>query len=208
MTGTPVINPPKHVAGTGAPASEAAVVSLVEGIAKGDTAALGVFYEEWFDRAFDLTRTLTGRDESFCLDVVQDAMMKVIRKLRPALGITTRAALDAWFARVVHTTAIDQLRREARRRRRELGRTEPGAHAGAHASADELAHLDERIKWVAAEVRHLDSRETSMVVMRYGQDRSLESVGAEHGMTVGATHGRFRRLLERLRLAGKERFDE
>lgn len=183
------------------------VVSLIAGIAAGDTRALGEFYEEWFDRAFDLARQLTRRDESFCLDVVQDAMMKVIRKLRPGLGIMTRGSLEAWFARVVHTTAIDLLRREARRRRREAAPA-ASARGEAPASADEVAHLEERITWLSAEVRRLDSGEASMVAMRYLQERSLEAVGEEHGMTGAAAHGRLRRLLGRLRIAGKERFHD
>ncbi len=214
VTGAPVINPPPPpptggaVAQGRAPGAEPKVVALIEGIGVGDTRALGEFYEEWFDRAFDLTRTITRRDESFCLDIVQDAMMKVIKKLRPGLGITTRPSLDAWFSRVVHTTAIDQLRREARRRRRELAPGIRDARGAEHPSADELAHLDERIKWLMGEVRRLDLEEASMVAMRYGQDRSLDSVGAEHGMTIGAAHGRIRRMLDRLRRSGKERFHD
>jgi RNA polymerase sigma factor (sigma-70 family) len=195
--------------GTVAPI-EPGVVSLITGIGAGDTRALALFYEEWFDRAFDLARTLTRRDEAFCLDVVQDAMMKVIHKLRPGLGITTRGSLDAWFARVVHTTAIDQLRREARRRKREVAPAdrEQRARGDVIPSADELAHLEERINWLTNEVRRLDSQEASLVAMRFGKDRSLEAVGEEHGMTVGATHGRIRRLLDRLRRTGKERFHD
>lgn len=188
--------------------AEPGVVALVEGIAAGDTRALAAFYEEWFDRAFDLARVLTRRDEAFCLDVVQDAMMKVIRKLRPGLGITTRASLDAWFTRVVHTTALDQLRREARRRKREGAQVERDALGGAMPGADEIAHLNERINWLTREVRRLEGEEASLVAMRFGKERSLEAVGEEHGMTVGAAHGRIRRLLDRLRRSGKERFYE
>lgn len=180
-------------------------MALIAGIGAGETRALGVFYEERFDQGFELARRLTRRDESFCMDVVQEAMMKVIRKLRPSLGITSRRSLDAWFARVVHTTAIDLLRREARRRRSE-GRLREAPGGGV--SADRESELEERIRWLTGEVRRLDMEEASLVRMRFAGERSLEAVGTEHAMTAGAVHGRLRRLLGKLRMAGKERFDE
>lgn len=184
---------------------DAVVVRLIEGIARGDSAALTVFYDQWFDRAYDMARGLTRRDEAFCLDVVQDAMLKVIRKLRPALGITTRGGLDAWFTRVVHTTAIDQLRREARRHGREAG---PRKNAQEQPSASDLAQLDERLRWLTAELSRLEGEEAALVDGRFRGERSLEVVGAAHGLSGGAVHGRVRRVLERLRRAGKERFHE
>ena len=72
----------------------------------GDAEALTGFYEAWFDRAFVLARALTRRDESFCLDVVQDARMRVVRSLPP---LEEAAALGRWMVRVVHTTALDLL---------------------------------------------------------------------------------------------------
>ena len=185
------------------------VVSMVRAIGRGESGALAVFYESWFDRAFDLARGLTRRDEAFCLDVVQEAMMKVIKKLNPSLGIRTRASLDAWFTRVVHTTAIDALRREARRRQRDAARAGPAARQGPdHPSAIDLAHIEERLAWLGSELRRLEGEEASLVTLRFAQDKSLEAVGEEHGMTAGAVHGRIRRLIERLRRSGKERFHD
>lgn len=186
-------------------ASDRRTVAMIEGISRGDAAALTAFYEAWFDRAFDLTRSLTRRDEAFCLDVVQDAMMKVIRKLRPSLGITTPASLEAWFRRVLHTTALDHLRRERRRVSREAGRTGNGPSLVAGTAG---AELDEQMAWLAGELERLDGQDASLVAMRYGRGRPLGEVGEAHGMTTGVVHGRVRRLLERFRLAGKEKFHE
>lgn len=188
---------------------DTAVVKMIEGIAAGDSAALAAFYDEWFDRTFDLARRLTRRDEAFCLDVVQDVMMKVIAKLRPGLGITSRLSMELWFVRVVHTTAIDLLRREFRRHRRELGAdARRGGVQDAHSSAAEVAQRRERLEWLTAEMSRMEREDASLVAMRFGSGRPLSSAGDEFGMTVGAAHGRLRRLLERVRRVGKERFDE
>ena len=56
---------------------------LTAAIARGDPTAFGRFYELWFDPALALARSISGRDESFCLDVVQDCMLRVVRSMKP-----------------------------------------------------------------------------------------------------------------------------
>ncbi len=73
---------------------------LTDGIVSGDDEAFTCFYETWFDRMYAEARRLTGRDESFCLDVVQDAMLRVIRKLKP---LDTEPALARWVRRTVRS---------------------------------------------------------------------------------------------------------
>src|SRR5690606_20630028 len=106
---------------TGAPTSEqvrAADTSLqtTSAIARGDAEAFAQFYEVWFDRMVLMARSVTGRDESFCLDVTQDAMLRIVRSMRP---MATEDDLRRWLLRIVHTAALDRLRSEDRRRRRE-----------------------------------------------------------------------------------------
>ena len=57
------------------------VRELTAAIASGDTEALASLYREHFDSLYGQARRITGRDESFCLDVVQDAFMRVIRSI-------------------------------------------------------------------------------------------------------------------------------
>lgn len=174
------------------------IVAMIRAISENDAPALARFYEGWFDRAFELARRLTGRDESFCLDVVQEAMMKVLRSLRPSLGITTAGALDAWFSRVVHTTAIDLLRREARRRRRETSHRRAGVRpSGEDAAA--LVALEDQAAWIAAELAREGDLDASLAALRFGHHQSLEAMGEHHSMTPAAVHGRLRRLFDRLR---------
>ena len=93
-------------------------------IAAGDTAAFARFYDRWFDTVYAEAARATGRDEAFCLDVVQDAMMRVIRSMRP---LPAEDDVRRWLRAVVHSCAYDRLRSETRRRRRETAaaRTRP-----------------------------------------------------------------------------------
>ena len=179
------LTPPSH----GSAADDTA--ALTRAAARGDTAAFGTIYERWFDRALSAAHRLTGRDESFCLDVVQDAMLRAARRL-PALP--HEAALGAWLCRAVHRAALDRLRAEKRRAARErssAGQVHPTPGRPPEA-------LDEDIAWLRAQLRELPPDDGWMLGARFGQNRTLAQVGASLGLTGDAAHGRIRRALQRV----------
>ncbi|MGE3108154.1 MAG: RNA polymerase sigma factor [Phycisphaerales bacterium] len=200
-----------------APAAEqvlpAGIALLVRAIAAGDTSAFAEFYETWFDRALDLARHLTRRDDHFCLDIVQDAMLRAARSLSPRLGITTRQDLDRWMTRVVHTTALDVLRKESRRRvreqrgpRRSPVRRDPIASEAASSDAREQVLLAERITWIRAELDTLDAAERDLLMARFAGGRTVAQAAMEAGTSAGSATGRLTRVLARLRQTGREWF--
>src|SRR5262245_17408630 len=177
------------------------VLALTTAIHAGDTAAFAVFYQTWFDRAFALARSLTHRDESFCLDVVQETMLRVVRALRPTPDATT---LERWMKKVVHTTALDALRREQRRQRREQKSADPTA------SADTVGDLDleDRLRWLEGELKSLSRADRALLEQRFVRGNTLESAGAALGLSGHAAHGRLRRLIEQLRSSARRIFHE
>lgn len=177
-------------------AADAAARRLTAAVARGDRAALAEFYELWFDRAYLLARSITRRDESFCLDVVQEGMLRIVRSVRP---MGSHADLERWMVRVIHTAALDLLRREARRARREK-RPMPALlpdGAAVAATADQIAWLRDRL-------RDLPPEDGQLLAARFVADRSLDEAGAAAGMSGDAAHGRIRRALNRLRSWAKE----
>jgi RNA polymerase sigma factor (sigma-70 family) len=178
---------------------DAAVKRVTAAIARGSSAALDEFYRAWFDWAYQMARTLTERDESFCLDVVQESMLRVARSLR---GMDGLADLERWMTRVVHTTALDLLRRESRRAARERA---PRADTGGGAAADGVEST-ERAEWVRGRLAALPAEDRWMVWLRFGRGRTLADTGAAAGIGEQAAHGRIRRALARLR--AKTRGDE
>ncbi len=171
---------------------------LTAAIARGDAEALARFYEAWFDRALAAARSLTGRDESFCLDVVQDAMIRVARRM-PTLP--DERALEGWLARVVRSSALDRLRREKRRILRERSR----APAPTTVPPDELNDLLERIDWLRAALTELPADDRALLDARFARSRTLRDAGEEAGLTGDAAHGRLRRIINRLRHAATEK---
>lgn len=176
---------------------DASVRAMTSAIARGDRDALGAFYEAWFDRAYALARSITRRDEAFCLDVVQEAMLRVVRSMR---GMGSQGELERWMTRVVHTAALDLLRRESRRTRRERARSE--ADAGQDAAG--VAELAERIAWVRARLAELPGEDGALLRARLMDGKTLDGAGAAAGISGDAAHGRVRRALRRLRELGKE----
>lgn len=223
--------PDAGAASLAAPAPDSAIQDMISAIAGGGTSAFAVFYERWFDQGVDVVRVLTRRDESFCLDVVQDAMVRAIKSLRPRLGIASRQDLDRWMTRVLHTTALDHLRKESRRRAREARAASGAAHVTADSrdstassgrsvpttslvSTSDLAtpafrsEVDERIEWIRERLSEIDSLDRQLVVSQYGKDRTVASAAASVGITPGAATGRLTRLITRLRTAAKEIFHD
>lgn len=168
---------------------------FVARIRRGDEHAFARFYDLWFDRAVGAVRRLTRRDESFCLDVVQDAMLKVVHKL-PRLR--DEAAVEAWMARTLFSTATDRLRADRRRRRREQGaaRARPEEAVG---SVDAALARDEELAWVRARLDELPEEQREMILHRFEDRGTLQKAGEAHGLSPFAVHGRIRRILGRWR---------
>ncbi|MBX3407988.1 MAG: sigma-70 family RNA polymerase sigma factor [Phycisphaeraceae bacterium] len=170
---------------------------LLAALARGDHDALAALYEAWFGRALGLARAITRRDESFCLDVVQETFVRIIDHAPRLSRLATRGELDRWMGAVVRSAAIDLLRKELRRSAREqrLAR-----------SADSLGDgvERERADWLLEQLRALDPEDAELLALRFGRGATIESTARTVGVTIGAAYGRIRRAIARM----KARFQE
>jgi len=173
---------------SGAPPDESAA-RLTRGVARGERGAVEALYRGWFDRVYRMARAATGRDESFCLDVVQDVMMRAVKRMRPLGG---ERELKAWMGKATISCAIDALRREQRRARRER------AVAGAARETDDGAGVDARLEWLRGEMERMTPEDRALVAVRFGRGRTLEAAGQATGISGDAAHGRMRRVLRAL----------
>ena len=178
-------------------AVEPDVRALTSAVASGDAEAFTRFFGAWFDRMYAEARRATARDEAFCLDVVQDAMMRVIRSLKP---IDNEDDLRRWLRAVVHSCAYDRLRGEARRRRREK--------RAAAVRDTTAADPGPRMRWLEEQLRSLDGRHLHLLVLRHRLGWTLEQIGAATGLKPGAVDGRLRRLVAKLRKRAREETDD
>ncbi|MBL9078291.1 MAG: sigma-70 family RNA polymerase sigma factor [Planctomycetes bacterium] len=179
------------------PATE---VPLARRVARGDEAAFVQFYEAWFGPVCKLARVLSRRDEDFALDVVQDVMMTVARKL-PMLR--DDAAVRAWMARTVANAVTDRLRAEQRRRRREQS---AGQARAAHEVPEPWLGIAaaERQAWLAGVLAALPAVDRELLAARFGGAATVAATAAAFGLGADAAHGRLRRALRRVRHAAAE----
>lgn len=181
-----------------APAVDSAALSAA--IARGDEAAFAAFYAAWFPATLALARAASRRDEAWCLDVVQDVMFTVCRRL-PALR--DERAVRAWMTKAVCNAITDRARNERSRQRRE--RHVADERGDERAGEPWLALLaGERAQWLAARVEELPASDRALLAARFADGPSVAAVGASFGLSEDGAHGRLRRVVQRLRTLATE----
>ena len=163
---------------------------LTAAIASGDTEAFGRFYEQWFEHVLMEARLTSRRDEQFCLDLVQDTMMRLIRSMKT---FDNEDGLQRWLRVVVQTCCIDLFRAEARRRRRE------GTHHSITDQTKGANEQDERLVWLESQLAALTPDDAKLLDMRFRFGWTLARIASTLGLSTGAVDGRLNRLLAALR---------
>ena len=170
----------EKVTGPGARLPDARAITVR--LAKGDQEAFAVFYEATFDNAVADARRLTGRDEHFCLDAVQDAYLRAAKKL-PTLD--SWAACRAWLRTAIASSAVDRIRADAARAKRE---------AVPRRSTAERQALDEHLQPLLDRLQtQLDDRQWHAVRLHIGGGLPLSAVGRAMSLSRHAVHGLVRR---------------
>lgn len=183
---------------------DARAAAWCRGIRAGDPAALADFYQHWFDRSVAIVRARTGRDESFALDVVHDAIIRVARGMP---GLETDADLSRWMIRVLMTCVLDRLRQEAREvaRRGVARNTEPSTStvSATHRNDCSRPTIDESIEMLQRHLAELKPDQRAALTLRFWFGRSLAAIGRAFSISEDAAHGKVRASLRSLRRASR-----
>lgn len=183
---------------------DARAAAWCRGIRTGDPAALTDFYQHWFDRSVAIVRARTGRDESFALDVVQDAMIRVARGM-PRLE--TDADLSRWIICVLTTCALDRLKHEARETaRRAMARnTKCDTSAASEVQRNECSRptSDESMERLQRYIAELKPDQRAALSLRFWFGRSLAAIGRALSISEDAAHGKLRTSLRSIQRASQ-----
>jgi RNA polymerase sigma factor (sigma-70 family) len=162
------------------------------GVAAGSRDALESLYRARFARLFRLVRSTTRRDDAFAMDCVHDAWMRVVQGL-PTVDSLER--LDRWLARAAMSAALDRLRAEAARRKREAKPRSDDADG----APSERASDDEGFEEIQRAIACLGSDDQTVLHLRFRGGLSLEALGSALGIGMKAAEIRVRRAVARLR---------
>jgi len=177
------------------------LLQLTSAMAAGDEKAIEAFYRDYFDWLYQKARRATGRDEAFCLDVVQEAVLRILRCVRPVEG---ERPFRAWLRLVVQSTAYDVMKSESRRARREA----VAAVAGGSDRRDAPLEWAEQLLWLRDQVADLDPEIARIVDLRFHQSWTLAKIARVFGLSIGTIDGRLRRAIKHLRGLAREEFDD
>lgn len=170
---------------------------LTRRIARGDAEAFACFFDAFYDDAMRVAAKTTGRDESVCLDIVQDAMLKAMRCMKP---IPNHQQLKCWFRAVLRSAAYDWLRREIRFRRLQQNIDE---RLESHSSSSSLDD-ETRLIWLESQLQQLEPSLLQLIHWRYRMGWTLQRIASTLGLRPGAVDGRIRRALERIKALVEE----
>ncbi|MCC6970384.1 MAG: sigma-70 family RNA polymerase sigma factor [Phycisphaerales bacterium] len=183
---------------------DARAAAWCRGIRAGDPAALTDFYQHWFDRSVAIVRARTGRDDSFALDVVQDAMIRVARST-PKLD--SDADLSRWMIRVLTTCSLDRLKQESREaaRRRVARNTASDTSVGCEMQGNDCSrpNIHESMEGLRRHLGELRPEQRAALSLRFWFRRSLAAIGRALSISDDAAHGKLRASLRSLQRASQ-----
>jgi RNA polymerase sigma factor (sigma-70 family) len=123
-------------------------------------------------------------------EVVQSAFTDLARS---ASNLAPNTILTAWLYQVTRRTAIDVVRREVRRQKREQTALELNTMNAPEAQWTHIAPL------LDDAMNELDDADRTAVLLRYFENKSLREVGESLGTSEDAAQKRVSRAVERMR---------
>jgi RNA polymerase sigma-70 factor (ECF subfamily) len=165
---------------------------LVDAAVDGDREAFATLVERYERPVRSVAIAILKNTESVN-DVAQDAFLTAYEKLAT---LHNRAAFGAWLLKIVRRTAY-RLARE-RAGIREM----TAVHEPTHESSD--GKLEDRLDKLLQAVVRLPKHEQLVVMLKYFDDESVESVAAITGRTVGTVTKQLTRARSRLKTWLKE----
>ena len=174
---------------------------LTQRISKdGDKQAFAEYYNSFFKTMFVTVERTTGCDEATCLDIVQDAMIKAIKKMKV---LETLEQAEAWTRVVAKTTAYDYLRKQTRQRKL----TERFFETNKGLTQEDVPAVA-RLIWVEEQLQQLPTELKSMIALKYRMGWTLQQIGEQFGLKTGAVDGKIRRAIKNLNERALQEFED
>src|SRR5690242_5368524 len=165
------------------------VRGMTRGIRQGREDAFDAFYSGYADRMYRYLLVSVKGDEERARDVLQDALLRVLRHLPPL-----DAPEDLWryLTVIMHSAIVDQVRRAARHPGSIVARPEPAAESEERAGDRMFMLLNDALAALPADDRRL-------LEEHYFRGASQAEVAARTESSLKGLAMRFSRLRRRMR---------
>jgi RNA polymerase sigma-70 factor, ECF subfamily len=169
---------------------------IVAELAGGDHDALAELYRRYGTAVWSVARRVCG-DRTLAEDVTQTVFVDLWR--RPQRYDPSRGALRPWLMAQAHARAVDVVRSEAARQRRQARDAQLAAPASPDVEAE--VYLADLSDGVRRAVEKLPEDERDAIVLAYFGGHSYRETAALLGAPEGTVKSRIRRGLSGLRRA-------
>jgi len=181
----------------GAHPAQAADAELADRLRCGDEAALAMLFDLYGPTVLGVARRVTG-DPHAAEEAVQETFLWVwthADRFDPARG-----SMRSWLAVLTHRRAVDWVRAESARRRRELGPSGQVAVSAEDSAIEaEDGMLAERLAArLRTAVEALPAAQRELVRMVYFEGRRVSDIAATLGVPEGTAKTRLRSARQRL----------
>lgn len=158
-----------------------------------DEAAFSALVSRYLGLVHAVALRVTGNEE-LARDVSQATFIRLAQR---AALIPPDLSLTAWLHRIARGLAIDQVRAESRRKKRELGSTLTSAHMESSHPEPDWSSLSPVIDEL---VDRLPAADRDLLLLRYYRNLSHAAVAAHLGLSESVARKRAFRAVEKLRI--------
>lgn len=171
---------------------------LIEAVAAGDEAALGVLYDRYAKAVFSLAARIT-RDQSTAEEITQEVFLRLWRNA--ATYSTARGRFGSWLLSVAHHLAVDQVRRR-QARPQAVARIDELVVQGlpdTRADVEEETWLSERREIIQRALAQLPPAQRQVIELAYFGGLTHVEIAARLGDPLGTVKTRMRLGVQKLR---------
>ncbi|MHC5077899.1 MAG: RNA polymerase sigma factor [Planctomycetota bacterium] len=164
---------------------------MTAGIVKGDERAFNLFYKIYFPRLYRYLLVLTGGRDALARDVLQEAMIRILRHIKP---FHDASSFWNWLRRVAKTAFIDEVRRR---------KNDPAGFPGGEQNVPWPCNPDESdavlLDHLESCLDDLNDEDRTLIEEKYLEGRPTEALARERNTTAKAVESRLARLRKKLK---------
>lgn len=158
-------------------------------------------YQQHRQRVYHLCLRLSGGNQAWAEDAVQDVFIKLLERLEQ---LQEQEDLGGWIYRVTVNTCMTRLKREGSvwgKVRQALSASQPRAD---HGTPERRVQVSQDLEAVAEELKRLPAKERVVFCMRYLDDKPQQEIAAALSMSPGYVSKLLTRARARLERKGWE----